>query len=45
MANIEDYILWRGDLTVAQAPFNNVDNPVPPPKTTTFLFINPLYLT
>lgn len=26
MANIEDYILWRGDLTVAQAPFNNVDN-------------------
>lgn len=26
MANIEDYILWRGDLTVVQAPFNNVDN-------------------
>lgn len=26
MANIEDYILWRGDLTVSQAPFNNVDN-------------------
>ena len=26
MANIEDYILWRGDLNVAQAPFNNVDN-------------------
>lgn len=26
MANIEDYILWRGDLTVNQAPFNNVDN-------------------
>ncbi len=26
MANIEDYILWRGDLNVVQAPFNNVDN-------------------
>ncbi len=26
MANIEDYILWRGDLTINQAPFNNVDN-------------------
>lgn len=26
MANIEDYLLWRGDLTVTQAPFNKVDN-------------------
>ena len=26
MANIEDYLLWRGDLTVTQAPFNRVDN-------------------
>ena len=26
MANIEDYLLWRGDLTVTQAPFNSVDN-------------------
>ena len=26
MANIEEYLLWRGDLTVQQAPFNNVDN-------------------
>ncbi len=26
MANIKDYILWRGDLNVVQAPFNNVDN-------------------
>ena len=26
MANIEDYILWRGDLTLQQSPFNNVDN-------------------
>ena len=26
MANILDYLDWRGDLTVAQAPFNEVDN-------------------
>ena len=26
MANILDYLEWRGDLTFAQAPFNEVDN-------------------
>ena len=26
MANILDYLDWRGDLTMAQAPFNEVDN-------------------
>lgn len=26
MANILDYIDWRGDLTLAQSPFNEVDN-------------------
>lgn len=26
MANIEDYIKWRGDLTLEQAEFNEVDN-------------------
>ncbi|MBR2259684.1 MAG: DUF2974 domain-containing protein [Blautia sp.] len=26
MANIEDYLDWRGDLTFAQDPFNEVDN-------------------
>jgi len=26
MANIVDYIEWRGDLTFAQSPFNEVDN-------------------
>lgn len=26
MANIEDYLKWRGDLTFKQAPFNEVDN-------------------
>lgn len=26
MANILDYLDWRGDLTLAQAPFNEVDN-------------------
>ena len=26
MANILDYLDWRGDLTFAQAPFNEVDN-------------------
>ncbi len=26
MANIEDYIKWRGDLTFEQDPFNEVDN-------------------
>ena len=26
MANILDYLAWRGDLTLAQAPFNEVDN-------------------
>ena len=25
MANIHDYLHWRGDLTTAQAPFNEVD--------------------
>ena len=26
MANIEDYLLWRGDLTFEQDEFNLVDN-------------------
>ena len=26
MGNIMDYISWRGDLTFAQSPFNEVDN-------------------
>ena len=26
MANILDYLSWRGDLTLAQSPFNEVDN-------------------
>ena len=26
MANILDYLDWRGDLTLAQSPFNEVDN-------------------
>ncbi|MDD3239942.1 MAG: DUF2974 domain-containing protein [Lachnospira sp.] len=26
MANMEDYLLWRGDLSFEQAPFNDVDN-------------------
>ena len=26
MANILDYLDWRGDLTLAQDPFNEVDN-------------------
>lgn len=26
MANMMDYLDWRGDLTLAQAPFNEVDN-------------------
>ena len=26
MANFLDYLDWRGDLTVRQAPFNEVDN-------------------
>ena len=26
MANLLDYLNWRGDLTLAQAPFNEVDN-------------------
>ena len=26
MANILDYLNWRGDLTLAQSPFNPVDN-------------------
>ena len=25
MTNIHDYLRWRGDLTVAQTPFNEVD--------------------
>lgn len=27
MRNIMDYISWRGDLTFAQSPFNEVDKP------------------
>ena len=26
MANILDYLDWRGDLTLGQDPFNEVDN-------------------
>ena len=26
MANILDYLDWRGDLTLQQSPFNEVDN-------------------
>ena len=26
MSNLLDYLEWRGDLTFAQAPFNEVDN-------------------
>ena len=26
MANVFDYLDWRGDLTLEQAPFNLVDN-------------------
>lgn len=26
MGNLLDYLDWRGDLTMAQAPFNEVDN-------------------
>lgn len=26
MANIEDYLKWRGDITLKQSPFNEVDN-------------------
>ena len=26
MANLLDYLDWRGDLTLDQAPFNEVDN-------------------
>ena len=26
MANLLDYLDWRGDLTLEQAPFNEVDN-------------------
>ena len=26
MANILDYLDWRGDLTFEQSPFNEVDN-------------------
>ena len=26
MANILDYLNWRGDLTMEQSPFNEVDN-------------------
>ena len=26
MANIHDYLQWRGDLTLAERPFNDVDN-------------------
>ena len=26
MANINDYLQWRGDLTFVERPFNDVDN-------------------
>ena len=26
MANLLDYLDWRGDLTLKQSPFNEVDN-------------------
>ena len=26
MANLMDYLDWRGDLTLEQSPFNEVDN-------------------
>ena len=26
MANLLDYLDWRGDLTLEQSPFNEVDN-------------------
>ena len=26
MANIEDYLRWRGDLTFQERPFNEIDN-------------------
>lgn len=26
MANVFDYLLWRGDITLAQSPFNDVDS-------------------
>ena len=26
MANLLDYLDWRGDLTLRQSPFNEVDN-------------------
>ena len=26
MANIQDYLQWRGDLTLEERPFNDVDN-------------------
>ncbi len=26
MANIMDYLMWRGDLSFAASPFNEVDN-------------------
>lgn len=28
MANMEDYLMWRGDLTIQQSPFNDVDNAI-----------------
>ena len=26
MANIFDYLIWRGDLSFLEAPFNEIDN-------------------
>ena len=26
MSNIFDYLVWRGDLSFSQSPFNEVDN-------------------
>ena len=26
MANIFDYLIWRGDLTIQQSEFNEIDN-------------------
>ncbi|MBP3306106.1 MAG: hypothetical protein J6L66_00630, partial [Anaerotignum sp.] len=26
MANLFDYLIWRGDLTLSQSPFNDVDS-------------------
>mgnify|MGYP000378119555 CR=1 FL=1 len=33
MANIFDYLIWRGDLSFLEAPFNEIDNCLHPIKT------------